>query len=81
MMNRFSKKQAANLKQADTPVLQEAKKQLDEYFKGERQVFDLPLKQTGSPFQEQVWKHCQPYHMVNQKAMQTLQKRLAIQRL
>lgn len=51
----LAKKQAANLKQADTPVLQEAKKQLDEYFKGERQIFDLPLKQTGSPFQEQVW--------------------------
>jgi methylated-DNA-[protein]-cysteine S-methyltransferase len=30
--------------------------QLDEYFKGTRQVFDLPLKQVGTPFQQQVWE-------------------------
>ncbi|TYS30810.1 methylated-DNA--[protein]-cysteine S-methyltransferase [Bacillus pumilus] len=52
----LAKKQEANLIEEETHVLQEAKKQLDEYFNGERQVFDLPLKQTGSPFQEQVWQ-------------------------
>lgn len=52
----LAKKQEANLIEEETPVLKEAKKQLDEYFMGERQVFDLPLKQTGSPFQEQVWQ-------------------------
>ncbi|UOG08934.1 methylated-DNA--[protein]-cysteine S-methyltransferase [Bacillus altitudinis] len=50
------KKQRERFKQEDTPVLKEAKKQLDEYFKGDRKVFDLPLKQAGSPFQEQVWE-------------------------
>ncbi|AHL71143.1 methylated-DNA--[protein]-cysteine S-methyltransferase [Bacillus altitudinis MN12] len=50
------KKQRDRFKQEDTPVLKEAKKQLDEYFKGDRKVFDLPLKQAGSPFQEQVWE-------------------------
>ncbi|WMT28068.1 methylated-DNA--[protein]-cysteine S-methyltransferase [Bacillus aerius] len=50
------KKQRACFKQEDTPVLKEATKQLDEYFKGDRKVFDLPLKQAGSPFQEQVWE-------------------------
>ncbi|MGD6975391.1 methylated-DNA--[protein]-cysteine S-methyltransferase [Bacillus altitudinis] len=52
----FVKKQRDRFKQEDTPVLKEAKKQLDEYFKGDRKVFDLPLKQAGSPFQEQVWE-------------------------
>ncbi|OUZ06096.1 methylated-DNA--protein-cysteine methyltransferase [Bacillus pumilus] len=52
----LAKKQSSNLKEKETSVLQEAKKQLDEYFKGERQVFDLPLKQTGTLFQEQVWE-------------------------
>ena len=30
--------------------------QLDEYFRGDRQVFDLPLAMAGSPFQERVWE-------------------------
>lgn len=29
--------------------------QLDEYFSGKRKVFDLPLKQKGTPFQQAVW--------------------------
>ena len=40
----------------ETPLLKMAVKQLDEYFKGERMVFDLPLKQKGSEFQQQVWQ-------------------------
>lgn len=40
----------------DTPVLQNAKKQLEEYFLGERRSFDLPLWFSGTDFQKQVWK-------------------------
>lgn len=40
----------------ESPVLIEAIKQLDEYFEGKRKVFDLPLKQHGSAFQQQVWE-------------------------
>jgi methylated-DNA-[protein]-cysteine S-methyltransferase len=43
------------IKPAESPILKEAIKQLDEYFAGERKVFDLPIKQTGSAFQQQVW--------------------------
>lgn len=32
-----------------------AAKQLDEYFAGERQDFDLPLHPIGTPFQVNVW--------------------------
>ncbi|WP_419999135.1 methylated-DNA--[protein]-cysteine S-methyltransferase [Streptomyces boninensis] len=37
--------------------------QLDAYFAGERTDFDLPLKLTGTPFQQRVWKELQqiPY--------------------
>ncbi|MDM7831832.1 methylated-DNA--[protein]-cysteine S-methyltransferase [Cellulomonas edaphi] len=35
--------------------LQDAARQLAEYFAGERTVFDLPLHQVGSPFQLRVW--------------------------
>ncbi|KAA5533232.1 methylated-DNA--[protein]-cysteine S-methyltransferase [Taibaiella lutea] len=30
--------------------------QLDEYFKGERIIFDLPLSPVGTEFQQSVWK-------------------------
>ncbi|WP_109125751.1 methylated-DNA--[protein]-cysteine S-methyltransferase [Dyella sp. C11] len=35
--------------------LAEARRQLDEYFAGERQHFDLTLRPHGTPFQQQVW--------------------------
>ncbi len=31
------------------------KKQFDEYFSGKRTIFDLPIKQVGTTFQEKVW--------------------------
>jgi methylated-DNA-[protein]-cysteine S-methyltransferase len=42
--------------QPASPLLQEAVKQLQEYFDGERKKFDLPLKQPGTDFQQLVWK-------------------------
>jgi methylated-DNA-[protein]-cysteine S-methyltransferase len=36
------------------PVL-EAARQLEEYFAGERRVFELALALTGTPFQRRVW--------------------------
>jgi methylated-DNA-[protein]-cysteine S-methyltransferase len=38
------------------PVLAEAHRQLDEYLKGERETFDLPVRlQGGDEFQRKVW--------------------------
>ncbi|THE09688.1 methylated-DNA--[protein]-cysteine S-methyltransferase [Bacillus timonensis] len=39
----------------DDGVLVEIKKQLDEYFKGERKTFSFPIKFSGTAFQEKVW--------------------------
>jgi len=39
-----------------TPVLREAQRQLDLYFKGKLRHFDLPLAARGTPFQQSVWK-------------------------
>lgn len=47
----------AETDQPHTEVLKLAVKQLDEYFTGERKNFDLPLKQAGTPFQQQVWEN------------------------
>ena len=39
------------------PVLQEASRQLDAYFSGAREVFDLPLDlASGTEFQQTVWR-------------------------
>jgi methylated-DNA-[protein]-cysteine S-methyltransferase len=40
----------------ESSVLKLAMQQLEEYFAGGRKVFDLPIKQTGTPFQQQVWE-------------------------
>ncbi|CDA75446.1 methylated-DNA--protein-cysteine S-methyltransferase [Bacteroides sp. CAG:530] len=36
-------------------VLEQTKKQLDEYFTGTRKAFDIPLHPVGTEFQQQVW--------------------------
>ena len=42
------------------PHLRQAAEQLDEYFGGMRQDFDLPLDLAGTPFQLKVWERlCQ----------------------
>src|ERR1700748_3532286 len=33
-----------------------ARQQLEEYFAGTRQIFDLPLRPLGTPFQCEVWQ-------------------------
>ena len=40
----------------ETPLIQEAYRQLSEYLIGERKSFDLPLNPRGTVFQQQVWK-------------------------
>lgn len=42
-------------KVCETPLLQEAEEQLNEYFAGVRREFDLPLAPKGTPFQKAVW--------------------------
>ena len=44
-------------------VLKESCRQLDEWFAGKRQTFDLPLAPDGTDFQQQVWQALQeiPY--------------------
>jgi len=42
--------------QEPTPLLKEAKRQLDAYFDGDLTRFDLPFAPHGSPFQKRLWK-------------------------
>ena len=47
----------------ETSFLTQAACELDEYFNGKRQAFDLPLNPIGTPFQQKVWAELQkiPY--------------------
>ena len=51
---------------APSPLLKDAKRQLEDYFDRKRRMFDLPLAPAGSPFQRRVWDCMQriPYGAV-----------------
>ena len=38
-----------------SPLAKETRRQLNEYFQGERREFQLPYRFAGTPFQEKVW--------------------------
>ena len=40
----------------ETPLLRRAFEQLDEYLRGAREAFDLPLDARGTPFQRRCWQ-------------------------
>lgn len=40
----------------ETEVLSRCRRQLEEYFRGERQEFSLPLEPEGTDFQKKVWQ-------------------------
>ncbi len=48
-------KLGAMTERPDHPILVETKRQLGEYFAGQRTAFDLPLEFHGTDFQKGVW--------------------------
>jgi methylated-DNA-[protein]-cysteine S-methyltransferase len=48
------KRAGSGWKRASEPF-EAAREQLGQYFAGEREEFDLPLRAAGSPFQRRVW--------------------------
>ena len=45
----------AKFKEGPSDVIEKAIKQLDEFFAGKRQEFDIPLLFVGTDFQKKVW--------------------------
>lgn len=60
---RFISKSENFPNETNIPILQTAKKQLEEYFLGKRQNFDINLQPQGTTFQQKVWQALQkiPY--------------------
>jgi AraC family transcriptional regulator of adaptative response/methylated-DNA-[protein]-cysteine methyltransferase len=45
----------AEFEEKPHPIIDKTISQLDEYFRGKRKEFDVPLNMPGTPFQKQVW--------------------------
>jgi methylated-DNA-[protein]-cysteine S-methyltransferase len=57
-------------KNDESPLIKACVRQLDEYFKGKRREFDLPLAPAGTPYQSRVWRELDriPYGMTTSYA-------------
>jgi methylated-DNA-[protein]-cysteine S-methyltransferase len=53
--NRLGKFLKVEFEERDNEILKVTRKQLDEYFEGKRQDFDLPILTIGTNFQKSVW--------------------------
>jgi methylated-DNA-[protein]-cysteine S-methyltransferase len=49
------KKRFKTLTAGETPVMREARKQLNQYFEKKRSAFDLPMVLHGTEFQKKAW--------------------------
>lgn len=67
---------AADDETQTSPALQKAAQQLDEYFAGERKVFDFPFKQKGTDFQQEVWRNLSNINYAETISYATLSKRM-----
>lgn len=61
---------------APSAIISAASQQLDEYFKGERKVFDFPCRQKGSDFQQGVWQHLSAINYAETITYTQLSKRM-----
>lgn len=57
--------------------LQNVARQLDEYFAGQRSVFDIPLDLRGTPFQQAVWNALQALPFGCTASYQEIAQRIA----
>jgi methylated-DNA-[protein]-cysteine S-methyltransferase len=53
--DRIKKALNAEFVEGDDEILEKTRRQLDEYFRGRRREFDIPLLMMGTDFQKRVW--------------------------
>jgi AraC family transcriptional regulator of adaptative response/methylated-DNA-[protein]-cysteine methyltransferase len=58
-LDRVRRAVGCELVPGDSPVFAQLRSQLDEYFRGERRDFTIPLHVPGTPFQTRVWNALQ----------------------
>lgn len=47
---------AQSMRRDTSPLLEDAQRELNEYFAGRRRAFSVPLSIHGTPFQQSVWR-------------------------
>ena len=52
----IAKELKQDIEEGESPLLHKVANQLNEYFRGERKNFDLPINPQGTDFQKKVWK-------------------------
>jgi methylated-DNA-[protein]-cysteine S-methyltransferase len=62
--------------QTKYPLTIICQQQLTEYFSGERTIFELPLQQTGTAFQQQIWSELNNIPFGKTISYLTLSKRI-----
>lgn len=55
-VERLRKKLSAAIIPGETPIVQQLKTELKQYFEGEKLTFKTPIHLIGTPFQKQVWE-------------------------
>ncbi len=60
----FQAGRQAETTEQETPLLAEAKRQLEEYFAGKRREFNIPLSMRGTSFQKKYGSSFSRSHMV-----------------
>src|SRR6476620_10766212 len=58
-LDRVKRAVGCALEPGDSSIFTLLRSQLDEYFRGARRDFDIPLHVPGTPFQMRVWKALQ----------------------
>ena len=52
---RLSRTTGFTLERGESRVVRDLRRELDEYFRGERKEFTIPIDARGTPFQMRVW--------------------------
>lgn len=58
----------------ETILIKEIRRQLSEYFSGERKVFDIKINPQGTKFQNLFGRNFKKFNMVKQKVIWKLQQ-------
>ncbi len=54
-LERLTRMTGFTLERGDSPIVRDLRRELDEYFRGERKEFTIPIDARGTPFQMRVW--------------------------
>ena len=58
-LERAARATGLRFERGDSPILEQLRRELAEYFRGARRAFDVPLHAPGTPFQMRVWAELQ----------------------